>query len=133
MKRFYRRLTTRFGMFAELMQRVIGSPAHLFVSLIALMIWGVWSNTQHWNAFSALVGNDYASFAEYFFEILILAAALAASAKADVIIYAIRDLVQAILDKENAIDAELQADVAALHDKLDIILAILNQHPTTQE
>jgi low affinity Fe/Cu permease len=130
---YLRSLRTRFYRFAGWAQRVIGSPEHLALFFCAILIWLVYSYTQHWSTFSALVMNDYSTIAEYVFEILILAAALdaayTAAAKGDAMLekmHTLLDLILALLkhlqETDDDIDTTIHERLTHIESQLETLL-----------
>ena len=72
-----------FARFAAWAQQVIAHPLHFSGFLVVVALWLLWSTLRQFDTFSALLMNDYSTIAEYFFEILVLAAALSAERNAD--------------------------------------------------
>lgn len=106
-------LNDRFAAFAAACQRAIASPLHFVLFLVATAIWLIWAITRHFDPFSQLVANTPTTLAEYVFEILVLAAALAAERKAhaterkaDQLLEEMRTLVRAIAADQSQLLAE---------------------------
>lgn len=105
-----------FARFANRAKHLIASPRHLVGFLVVSVVWLVWALTREFDPFSQLILNTPTTWAEYLFEILVLASAIAAEETAQrvldalvenqrqqtMLLEAIRDLV--VREEEQLID-----------------------------
>lgn len=109
-----------FFRFAERMQRVIASPYHLAAFLAATALWLGWAIVSHFSIAAQIALNTPTTWAEYLFEILVLAAALKAAANTDDILRQIRDYERRIIALEEQalerLDAEHRAETPRRED-----------------
>lgn len=111
-----------FERFADWAKRKIASPRH-FVGFLAIsLVWLAWALSRQFDAFSQLVLNTPTTWAEYMFEILVLASAVGAEETAQQVLDAvlenqkqqtmlleyIRDMV--VKEEEQIIDIESRLD-----------------------
>lgn len=111
-------MNTWFFRFAEWAKHKIASPRHFVGYMIVSVIWLVWALSRQLDAFSQLILNTPTTWAEYLFEILVLASAIAAEETAQkvldavlenqreqkIILEYIRDIV--VKEEEQIIDIE---------------------------
>jgi low affinity Fe/Cu permease len=122
------RLNEAFFRFADWSQRVIASPLHLLLFLVAIGIWAAWSGTRGFDPFSQLVMQSPVAIATYVFGLLTLAAAYAASRKGDAILEELRQRQEQIVreeEEELAKEREILAAIERVEDRLLLRLAEL--------
>lgn len=103
-----------FYRFADWAKRMIASPLHLVLFLLVVTLWTGWATSRRFDPFSQLVVNTPTTVAEYLFEILVLASAIAAEEKAAEVICRLAEHMEALDDRMDRLRDELRADFAQL-------------------
>lgn len=98
-----------FGRFAAWAQRKIASPYHLMAFLIVSVIWLGWAVQVRFSDFSQLVLNTPTTWAEYVFEILVLAAALRAANSSSAVLDELRQGIEQLTRIEQHVEAMVEA------------------------
>lgn len=117
-----------FQRFANWAKRRIASPRHLVGFLIVSVLWLVWALSRDFDPFSQLVLNTPTTWAEYLFEILVLASAIGAEEAAQSVLVHIETVLER---QQQRIDAEDER-AERLEQKLDQVLAILSRSGLAQ-
>ena len=82
-------LQSKFEAFAEVCRHIVAHVYHFTGALLVVGIWGAWAWSRHFDTFSQLLVNTPTTLAEYFYEVLILAAAIKAERTAEAVLTAL--------------------------------------------
>lgn len=108
-------LQSKFESFADKCRYIVAHVYHFTGALLVVGIWSIWAFHRGFDTFSQLVVNTPTTLAEYFYEVLILAAAIRAERTAEKVLKALVDhqvemktMLQEELQETNEIILELQ-------------------------